>query len=276
MKSILKITLITIVVFATKQTNAQFYIGAGLGSYGLYENIPDMFVGNYKGHALQAGYVYSFTKNLGIGAGLEYTRFLQTAIANDDFNYSTFLIDDNNSAFEYRLKTIGYLEQQKLQSIQIPVFLQYKKLVDNGVHLYARGGIKYMMPQQFTASAIATRVEALGYYPDFNLLITDLPSRGFGATEGYRQNGNYNTRNAIMGSIEFGLSFLVAKKGALYAGITLSQAARSIISNDSNQSFIGYNPTNAMDRPLNGLFSTKTSAEVIPRVMGFTLSFSFE
>jgi hypothetical protein len=276
MKKILKTTFVILAVLLAKPTQAQFYVGAGAGIYALANNLPNMSYDNPGGYALRAGYVYPLTKKLGIGAGLEYARFSQTATANNNFSYNTFLVDDTNSAFEYRLKTIGYTEEQRLQSLLVPVFLQFKTPINKGTHFYARGGIKYMIPQKFTASATATRVEAAGYYPDVNLLIVDLPSRGFGTTEGYSQSGTYKTQNVIMSSFEVGFSFQIAKKGALYAGIYLDQATRSIIANDSNQSFIGYNPTSVSNRPLNGLFSTKTSAEVKPQNFGFSLSYSFE
>jgi hypothetical protein len=276
MKNILEISLVILIALFTKPVHSQFYIGTGAGVYVNSPNIVEMSVSNAKGFVFRAGYIYSITKKIGIGSGIEFARFSQTVTTESNLNYTTFLIDGNNSAFEYRLKTTDYLEKQRLQSLQVPVFLQFKILMEKDTYFYVRGGIKYMMPQKFTALASAARVESAGFYPDFNVLITDLPTRGFGAIDGYNQSTTYKTQDVLMGSFEIGFSFSMAKKGALYAGIYFDKATSSIITNESDRSFIGYNPKVASDKPLNGLFSTKTTTEVRPLNLGLSLSYSFE
>lgn len=276
MNKVQKIIFFLMITLASGNLSAQFYIGAGAGVFTLRDNNENSISSDAKGFALKAGYVYMFSKNFGVGAGIEYVQYSQTVIAKDNISYNTFLIDDTNSAFEYRVKTAGYSEAQKLNALQVPVFVQFKTLINTGINFYARAGIKYLMPQQFTASATANQVDASGYYPDFNLLITNLPSRGFGSQANYSASGTYKAENVFVSSFEVGFSFKVAKKSAIYAGIFLDKGINSLIKNNSDNSFIGYNPVSATDRPLNGIFSSKASTEVKPNNFGLSLTYSFE
>ena len=259
----------------SQKIQSQFYIGAALGQYELQDNVPAS-AQKEKGFSLKTGYVKMFSKEIGLGLGLEYVKYSQDVLPTSNFSSSTYFVDSVNSAFEYRLGITQYEEQQNMSALQIPLFIQYKTLVNKGIYLYARVGAKYMMPQKFETSATASKVTVSGYYPDFNLLITDLPSRGFGTQTGYSQTGTYETTNVFLGSLEFGFSYPIAKKSKIYAGFYIDKSTKSIIANNGNNSIISYNPDNIAKSELNGIYSTNKSVEVKPLNFGVTVSYGFE
>jgi hypothetical protein len=275
MKFIQKTVWLATTLFGAQMAQSQFFVGGSVGIYSTVDNVS-ITEKQAAGYNFKAGYVKKLYKNLGIGIGVELAQYNHNLIGENDISASTYLVDETNSAFEYRVNTSGYQEKQVLTAFQIPVFVQYKKLINVGTHFYARAGAKYMLPLSFKTTATATRVAASGYYPDFNLLVTDLPSHGFGVTNGYNQKGSYNTENIFLGSLEIGFSFKIAKKSTIYTGFFYDQALQSIIKNDSNNSFIGYNPSATTSRPLNGIYSANTNIEVKPRNFGVSLSYSFE
>ena len=139
-----------------------------------------------------------------------------------------------------------------------------------------RVGGKYFLPTSYKIKASSDFVNATGFYPDFNLTVTDLPSYGFGTTNGYQSEGSYTTKGAVMSFVEVGFTFKIAKKGSLYTAFYLENTHSSIIENDNNSSFIGYSPNSISNRTANGLYSTTTDAKIKPRSFGLSLAYSFE
>ncbi len=270
-----KIILLATILGISQKSQSQFYIGASVGQYELQDNVPAI-TKKEKGFSLKTGYVKMFSKEIGLGLGLEYVEYNQNVLPTSNFSSATYLVDSVNSAFEYRLNVTQYEEQQNMSALQIPLFIQYKTLVNKGIYLYTRVGAKYMMPQKFETSATASKVTVSGYYPDFNLLITDLPSRGFGTQTGYSQTGTYATTNVFLGSLEFGFIYPIAKKSKIYVGLYIDKSTKSIIANNDKNSIIGFNPNEISNRPVNGIYSINKSVEVKPLNFGLTISYGFE
>ena len=259
----------------THTLQAQIYVGAGTGLYSLensYNNISSL---NNFNILLKAGYVKTIKGKIGVGLGLEYTQLKNTVKIGDGFSTSTNLIDGTTSAFVYKVSTDGYSEEQDFKAIQVPLFLEYKTKYDDISSIYVRVGVKYLMPTDFKSKATASKVTASGYYPDFNLLIEDLPSRGFGTTTNYSESGEYETVNTLMFNFEFGFAFEVGNESSFYVGVFFDRGTKSIVETKNDVSFIGYNPTNVSNRKLNGIYNSKLDGEVIPFNFGINLSYSF-
>lgn len=267
--------LVLLLIALTPMLHAQVYVGAGTGVYSLNNNYDNLNVSNDMGYNLRVGYVKMFTSKIGVGIGAEYTQSKNFISTNDRFSLATNLVDDATSAFVYNVTTDGYKESQELSAIHIPLFIQFKTKISEKASFYARGGAKYFMPQKFKASASATQITATGFYPDFNLLITNEPTRGFGTTNGYSESGEYETQNIVMLNFEVGFSFVVSGDSSIYVGFFLDRGTESIVKSKNDVSFIGYNPTSTTGRKLNGLYNSRLDGEVIPVNFGINLSYSF-
>jgi hypothetical protein len=265
--------LVLLLIALSYTVNAQVYVGAGAGLYSLDNNYGINTLTDFN-LIFKAGYIKKINDNFGVGLGLEYTQLKNSIKTSDGFSTSTNLVDDVTSAFVYKVTTDGYTEEQELKAIQIPLFLEYKKRFDDISSFYVRVGVKYLMPSEFNTKGTASKVTATGYYPDFNLLIADLPSRGFGTTLNYSEAGEYETVNIFMFSLEAGMSFDVGNN-SLYTGFFLDRGTKSIIESKNDVSFIGYNTTTTTGRKLNGLYNSRLDGEVIPINIGVNLTYSF-
>ena len=267
---------IAIILFSSG-VKAQFYIGVQSGVANIQSEVAKTVSGNQLGGAIKVGYIYSLTDHIGIGSGIEFAQYKQeVSLITGTTTFSNFEVDQSGSAFVYNISTSNYNEKQTLNAIQIPLFLQYKKNINKGIDFNFRAGAKYFLPVDYKIKASANSVTASGYYPDVNLIITDLPEYGFGNQANYAATGEYPTKGIFMSSFELGFTFAVGEKNALYAAMFLEKGYGSIINEDKNESYIGYNPTSNNDRSVNGLYSTDTNAKVTPVAFGLTLGWNFK
>lgn len=266
---------IAIILFSTGM-NAQFYVGVQSGIANLQSDVKGTKSGNELGGALKAGYIYSLTDHIGIGSGVEFAQYKQKVSLNQGATTLTnFEVDASGSAFVYNVTTANYREEQTLQAIQIPLFLQYKRNINKGVDFNFRAGVKYFLPVNYKIESSASSVRGIGYYPDVNLSIDNLSEYGFGTQNNYSGTGEYQTKGVLMSTFELGFTFETGEKNALYAAMFLDSGYGSVIDQKQNESYIGYNSTAVTDRKANGLYSTDKDATIKPVAFGLTLGLNF-
>ncbi|WP_157813363.1 outer membrane beta-barrel protein [Flavobacterium sp. 5] len=264
------------IVLISQGMTAQFYVGVQTGVGNIQSDVEGTVARHRLGGAVKAGYIYSLTNHIGIGSGLEFSQYKQEVFLNNSSStLSNYEIDPSGSAFIYNVTTSNYKEKQTLHAIQIPLFLQYKTNINKGIDFNFRAGAKYFLPVNYKIEATADYVNGTGYYPDANLIIDDLPEYGFGGQSNYSESGEYNTKGVIMSSFELGFTFDMGTNNSLYAALFLENGYGSILDQDSNESYIGYNPASVSDRKANGLYSTNKNAEIRPVAFGATLGWNF-
>lgn len=274
-KNIRNIIGITAILFS-QGIVAQFYIGVQAGVANIQSDVKGVSEGNEIGGALKIGYVYSLTDHIGIGSGIEFSQYKQNVFLNHpSATLSSFEVDLSGSAFVYNVTTGNYKENQKLQAIQIPLFLQYKKNINKGVDFNFRAGAKYFLPVNYKIESSATFVDGEAYYPDVDLYIDDLPEYGFGRQVNYLASGAYKTKGVVMSSFELGFTFEMGQKNALYAAMFFENSYGSILDQKQSESYIAYNQASVAGREVNGLYSIDKNAEIRPVSFGLTLGWNF-
>lgn len=272
-KHILRITLF---LFSTV-ASAQFYVGVQTGAGNLESNVAGTEAERKMGGAVKAGFIYSFTKNIGIGSGIEFSQYKQNvSLISSSNTLTNYEVDPSGSAFVYNVTTNNYKEKQTLQAIQIPLFVQLKTNINEEIDFNFRAGVKYFLPVSYKIKATADNVNGTAYYPDFNLTIDNLPEYGIGKQSSYSAVGEYETKGIFMSSFELGFTFDIGKKNALYAAVFLEYGYGTILDQEKNQSYVGYNPRSASDRKANGLYSTEQNAKITPVAFGLTLGWNFK
>lgn len=257
--------------------NAQFYVGVQSGIANLQSDVKGTRAGNKLGGAVKVGYIYPLLKHIGIGTGVELAQYNQNVFFSQGLTTLTnFEVDQTGSAFAYNVSSVNYKEEQTLQAIQIPLFLQYKTAINTGIDFNFRAGVKYFIPVNYKIEASASSVKGTGYYPDVNLTIDNLPEYGFGTQANYAASGEYKTKGVFMSTFELGFTFQLSKSNALYTAMFLDNGYGSILDQKQNESYIGYNPAAVTDRKANGLYSTDKNATVKPVAFGLTLGLNFQ
>lgn len=267
---------IILLLFSTV-TSAQFYAGVQIGAGNIESNVAGTTAETKMGGAVKAGYIYSFTKNIGIGSGIEFSQYKQNvSLISSSITLTNYEVDASGSAFVYNVTTSNYKEKQILQALQIPLFLQFKTKINTGIDFNFRAGAKYFLPVSYKIKATADNVNGTAYYPDFNLTIDDLPEYGIGQQSSFAATGEYETKGIFMSSFEFGFTFDIGKKNALYAAMFVENGYGTILDQKKEQSYVGYNPASTTDRKSNGLYSTEKNAEIKPAAFGLTLGWNFK
>jgi len=270
--------ILGITVFLISQAiAAQFYVGVQSGIGSIQSDVAGTQKGNRLGGAIKAGYIYSLNRHFGIGSGLEFSQYRQeVSLINPSATLTNIEVDPSTSAFIYSVTTGNYKEKQILHAIQIPFFLQYKKNINKGVDVNFRAGAKYFLPVNYKTTITADYVDGTAYYPDVNLTIDNFPEYGFGNQENFSASGEYKTKGILMSSFELGFTFDMNDKNALYAALFLENGYGSILDQNKDESYIGYNPTSASERKANGLYSTDKNAKIQPVAFGVTLGWNFK
>lgn len=256
---------------------AQFYIGAQSGIGNIQSDVKGTVAGYELGGAIKAGYIYSLSNHIGIGSGVEFSQYKQDVfLSNSSATLNNYEVDPSSSAFVYNVTTVNYKEKQTLHAVQVPLFLQYKTNINKGIDFNFRAGAKYFLPVNYKIKATANNVNGTAYYPDVNLNIDNLPEYGFGGNSNYSATGEYQTKGIVMSMFELGFTFNMGEKNALYAAMFLENGYGSILDQEKNESYIGYNPTSVVDRKANGLYSTDKNAKIRPVAFGITLGWNFK
>jgi hypothetical protein len=264
-------------VLCSTVASAQLYVGVQSGIANIQSDVKGVTASHDIGGAIKAGYIYGVTEHIGIGVGAEFAQYKQNVfLTKGDATQSSFEVDQTTSAFVYNVSTSNYREQQTLRALQIPLFVQYKRNINVGVDFNFRAGVKYFLPVNYKIEATANTVSGVGYYPDVNLTITDLPEYGFGTQSGYAQSSEYQTKGILMSTFEMGFTFQMGAKNALYAAMFLDSGYGSILDQKQNESYIGYNQNSITDREANGLYSTDKAATIKPVAFGLTLGWNFK
>lgn len=276
MKYNIKNTIGIAIVLISQGVAAQFYVGIQTGIGNIKSDVKGTMAGNRLGGAVKVGYIYSLTNHIGIGTGLEFAQYNQEVFLNNTSSTLTNNeVDLSGSAFVYNLTTSNYKEKQTLHALQVPLFLQYKTNINKGIDFNFRAGAKYFLPVNYKIEATADYVNGTAYYPDVNLNIDDLPEYGFGKQSNYSASGEYKTKGVIMSFFELGFTFDMGVKKALYTAMFLENGYGSILNEEKEESYIGYNPTSASGREANGLYSIDKNAKIRPVAFGLTLGFNF-
>lgn len=277
MKFNIKYILGITVFLISHAITAQFYVGVQSGIGNIQSNVAGTQTGNRLGAAVKAGYIYSLNSHFGFGSGLEFSQYKQAVSLLQSFaTLNSFQIDPSTSAFVYSVTTNNYQEKQTLHAIQIPLFLQYKTNINKGIDFNFRAGAKYFLPVNYKFKATADYANGAAYYPDVNLTIDDLPEYGFGGQGNYSAVGAYNTKGILMSSFELGFTFDMGMKNALYAAMFLENGYSSILNQNKEESYIGYNPISVSERKANGLYSTNKNATIQPVAFGLTVGWNFK
>jgi hypothetical protein len=277
MKLNIKNIIGTIAFLISQGIAAQFYVGIQSGIGNIQSDIAGIQTGNRLGGAVKAGYIYSLNTHFGIGSGLEFSQYKQeVSLSQPRATLTNIEVDASTSAFVYNVSTNNYREKQTLHALQIPLFVQYKTNINKGTDFNFRAGAKYFLPVNYQIKAQADYVNGTAYYPDVNLTIDNLPEFGFGQQNNYSASGEYKTKGIVMSSFELGFTFEMGKKSSLYAAMFLENGYGTILDQNKNESYIGYNPTSTADRKANGLYSTDKEAEITPVAFGVTLGWNFK
>ncbi len=268
MKKFILLSLLITTTYVYSQ-EIGFYSGGGLAGQ-KYKSIDGENKINLGGH-LGLSYTHYFTDSLGIYTGLEFGSYHFKLNLNYEYQYSQNIVNDLGNAFEYRITTNQYQEDNHFTALAIPVMIKY--LWGKRYKFYVQGGAKLIIPQKIKMTVNANKVHLSGYFPDKNLLIENMPNHGFGSMIDWKQKTEDNQNLSVALSLATGMYFDIGRKSRLYTGLYLDYGVTNMYKNvksDESKPFIDYSPEGIEYAKPNGLLNNRNLL-----AFGIQLSYTF-
>ena len=241
--------------FSAGAQNSEFSLSAGGGLSGLKYDLPNGDSKLKPGFQAGIGYTKFYNSRWGLATGLGLGYYQSRATLTPNTVFSSYSVDSENNAFEFRVNTKGYEEKQNLYALQIPVMVQFQSPSKTSTQLYAQGGVKLGIPISSSYQTKADEINASGYYPDVNAEITDLPAHGFGTQTNWSGKGDYDFKLSYSLAAETGARFRLSLGNYLYAGLFIDYGLNNLKKQEGDQTLLTYHPTAISQSQATGVFS---------------------
>lgn len=133
-------------------------------------------------------YVFPINWNGGVGLGVHYGQEKRT-LESGEFFYKCNAVDDEGDNLSYKAHARDGKEMQTINLIEIPVFYQYK-----AGNVFVNVGPELVIPMKAEYNTVSGQVALSGYYPKYNVELTDLPNHGFGDYDVSGDRGTLETQ----------------------------------------------------------------------------------
>jgi len=188
------------------------------GLQGMHYTLPNGQSQLQPGGSLGLGYSFRLNRNFNLLTGVSGGLYRTRATLHDGVIFSDYQVDDAGSAFQYNVKATGYQETQKFYAASVPILLQYHT-TDEGLQWYFNAGGKVFAPFGSSVNVSARQLVLSGYYPDFNIEVSNLPQHGFGTVNGWKSAATAKLKAGAAASAATGVSFALSGGMRLYAGV---------------------------------------------------------
>ncbi|MDR2223910.1 MAG: PorT family protein [Flavobacteriaceae bacterium] len=194
-------------------------VGASVqvGLSNLYGHLPFQLNSENKvGYAIGAQYDYFVDPEWSIGFGGQYN--MQTiGIYADNIKGQSQKTDWEQDDFRFQYASKGYKESWKVNSVDLPLTVQYRGLKDTD--LYVRTGIKYSLTMSSKGTSTWTDLKTSGYFPKYDATLEDPLFAGFGEQEQVERTHDFDLKNRFAWIGEVGLKHSLSEYQTLYVGV---------------------------------------------------------
>jgi OOP family OmpA-OmpF porin len=189
--------------------------------------------------------------------------------------FSDYQVDDEGSAFQYSMKTTGYRETQQYFAAGIPLLLQYHS-TGAGTQWYINVGGKALFPSGVNTKISAQRVSLSGFYPDYNLVVSNLPQHGFGTLNHWKAGASADMKPAAALVAATGLSFSPSRGIRLYAGLYVEYGLTDLKVRSDSMPLVTYSPTGVSGLTANGVLNMQNAGRMTSLAFGLQVRLSLE
>jgi len=152
-------------------------------------------------------------KNFGFSTGVEYSWRWKTETSGQN-GANPFVIDNEGDTLIFKYSIDKYKEKLRGQILQVPIMLKY----DNDSY-YTAAGVKIGLVQKTGVSASYEGLKTEGYYPQYNLTLTEPFFQGFGEQRDSSFKTKINSKTLFMLALEGGVKLKLNDNFALLAGV---------------------------------------------------------
>ena len=224
--------------------------------------------------SLGLNYTFRLGSHVGLLTGVTGGLYRTQATLQDGHIFTFGEVDDAGSAFQYRMKFTGYKETQHFFAASIPLLLQYHT-GGAGTQWYLNGGAKLFIPFNVSAQVSAQQASLTGYYPDFNVEVSDLPEHGFGTLNNWNSSATAKLRSVAVISGGTGMIFRLSPGKSLYTGLFVDIGLTALKDENNSLSLVTYSPKGINGARANSVLNTENAGQVKLHSYGLQIRLSF-
>ncbi|WP_037317925.1 outer membrane beta-barrel protein [Salegentibacter sp. Hel_I_6] len=244
---------------AQSKNEVSFYLQGSFSELS-YETLgQESELGNGFGIGAKYSYYFSDRWSLGTGAELQYMEgsiFLPT-IQGD------FMTQDSESdTFNFRYQADNFLENQEVYFLNIPLQIQYESL--GNTRFFVAGGVKAGLVVDSKYRSSTTSLETSGYYPEYNVELTDPEFAGFGEFVNVSNSkSELDLKTNFVAHLESGIKLMLEDSQSLYMGFFVDYGLNDIKPDVSGERLVDYNVQNPTAFAFGSLLSSRRDINVI-------------
>ena len=133
-----------------------------------------------------------------------------------------------------------------------------------------------MFPTSVSSNVSAQQLILSGYFPDYNVEVTNLPQHGFGTLNNWKAHASTELRPAAALSAATGFSFRLSRGTRLYAGLSVEYGLTDLKAKGDSMPLVTYNPTNVSGLKANGVLNMQNAGRMTSLILGLQVRLSFE
>ncbi len=219
-------------------------------------------------------YTFELGRNWGLITGITGGAYRTQATLPNGTTFSNYQVDDEGSAFHYSMKTQGYKETQQFLAAGVPLLLQFHT-AGAGTQWYFNGGGKVLFPSSDNAAISAQQMNLSGYYPDYNVTLSNLPQHGFGTITNWKASTTAVLKPAAALVAATGLSFALSRSTRLYTGLYAEYGLTNLKSGSDSMPLVTYSPTGITAIKASGVLNMQNAGKMKALSFGLQVRISF-
>ena len=225
------------------------------------------------GGSLGLTYTFALGHWFGVRTGILGSVYrTQATLKDGTFTYGQ--VDDGGSAFDYNVKVTGYKETQQFFAATIPLLLHFHT-GGPGMQWSLDAGGKLIFPFNSTIQASAQQLSLSGYYPNFHIVVSNLPQHGFGTQNGWHASSSTVLKPAGALSAGTGVSFALSSRSHLYVGIFADYGLTDLRDKPESLPLVSYSSAGVGKVKANGVLNTSNSGAAGLLSLGVQVRLSF-
>lgn len=216
--------------------------------------------------SLDAGYYFS--KYFGLKTGIGFSSY-ETELTLDSYANNLTMKDSENETYELRVTASDISESQKISVLKIPLDIVMNIPLSPGISIFVEPGLNIVIPanKSFSSSGIFTYK---GYYPEYNVLLENLPTHGFLNNSTIKTEDELEIKNLWTDAkICAGIDVAINRKFHLAAAYCYSKSISDISAYESPEEF----QLSSLSGQVNSLMGG--SDKVSTKAMGFNVSLRY-
>jgi OmpA-OmpF porin, OOP family len=226
------------------------------------------------GGSLGLNYTFLLDSRWGLVTGISGGLYRTQARLQGNSVFTSYQVDDAGSAFQYSIKTEGYKETQQFFAASIPLMLQYHT-AGAGAQWYFDGGGKIFVPFNTSIQVSAEKLSLSGYFPDFNVNVSNLPQHGFGTITGWKASASSKLKPAAALSAATGISFSLSPGTRLYTGLYFDYGLTGLKEKNDSMPLVTYSSKGITGVQAGSVLNMPNAGRVTLFSFGLQLRLSF-